>query len=182
MSSNYLWSNLQLINLSLYSFWDHIPPFSSQNKGIPLLNKVLNSLMNSLIWWLLEQGPTATRKATISEQESQRKLYLKRPRRESSTTTLKAAVKTGGLNYPHKGKGAMGRGIEDKGNKGSDQGSGAHTHDQRQEAWKTTESCSVTSKRQSKVQIGRLSQLGFLGYCWDRPTVLYQGETFEPPI
>ena len=29
-----------------------------------------------------------------------------RPRRESSTTALKAAVKTGGLSYPHKGKGA----------------------------------------------------------------------------
>ena len=55
----------------------------------------------------------------------------------------------------------MGRGIEDKGQKGSNRGSGAHTHDQRREVWKTTESCSVTSKRQSTVQIRRLSQLGF---------------------
>ena len=38
----------------------------------------------------------------------------------------------------------MGRGIEDKGQKGSDRGSGAHTHDQRREAWKTAESCGVT--------------------------------------
>ena len=36
-----------------------------------------------------------------------------------------------------------------------------HTHDQRWKLWKTTESYSVTSKRQFKVQIGRLSQLGF---------------------
>ena len=76
----------------------------------------------------------------------------------------------------------MGRGIEDKGQKGNNQGSGAHTHDQRREAWNTAESCSMTSKRQFKVQMCRLSQLGFLGYCWDRPTVLYQGETFGPPI
>ena len=76
----------------------------------------------------------------------------------------------------------MGQGIEDKGQKGSNQGGGAHTHDQCQEAWKTAESCSMTSKRQFKVQIRRLSQLGFLGYCWDRPIVLYQGETFGPPI
>ena len=30
-----------------------------------------------------------------------------RPREESSTTALKAAAKTGGLNYPHKGKGQI---------------------------------------------------------------------------
>ena len=58
-------------------------------------------------------------------------------------------MKTEGLNYPHKGKGAMGRGIEDKGQKGSDRGSGAHTHDQCQEAWKTTESCGVTESGSS---------------------------------
>ena len=76
----------------------------------------------------------------------------------------------------------MGQGIEDKGQKGSDRGSGAHTHDQRQEAWKTAESCSMTSKWQFKVQTHRRSQLGFLGYCWDRPTILYHGDTFGPPI
>ena len=57
----------------------------------------------------------------------------------------------------------MGRGIKDKGQKGSNRGSGAHTHDQCREARKTAESCSVTSKRKFKVQIGQLSQLGF----WD---------------
>ena len=41
-------------------------------------------------------------------------------------------------------KGATGRGIEDEGQKGSDRGSGACTHDQRREAWKTAESCGVT--------------------------------------
>ena len=80
------------------------------------------------------------------------------------------------------GEGAIGKGIKDKGQKGSDRGSGTHTHDQHREAWKTAKSCSVTSKWQFKVNIGQLSQLGFLGYCWDRPTVLYQGETFGPPI
>ena len=110
---------------------------------------------------VLEQGLAATGKAAISRQESQKKQYLKRSRRESSTTALKAASKTGGLSYPHKGKGVMVRGIEYKGQKGSDRGSGAHTHDQRREAWKTAESCSMTSKRQFKVQMRRLSQLGF---------------------
>ena len=38
-------------------------------------------------------------------------------REESSTTALKAAAKIGGISYPHKGKGAMGRGIEDVGQK-----------------------------------------------------------------
>ena len=78
---------------------------------------------------MLEQGPAATGKAAISGQESQKKQYRKRPRREISTTALKAVAKTGGLSYPRKGKGAMGRGIEDKGQKGSNRGSGAHTHD-----------------------------------------------------
>ena len=55
----------------------------------------------------------------------------------------------------------MGRGIKDKGQKGSDRGSGTHTHDQSQKSWKTAESYSVTSKRQFKLQIGQLSQLGF---------------------
>ena len=59
------------------------------------------------------------------------------------------------------GEGETGRDIKDKGQKGSDRGSGAHAHDQLRTLWKTAESCSVTSKRQFKVQIGRLSQLGF---------------------
>ena len=41
----------------------------------------------------------------------------------------------------------MGQGIEDKGHKGSNRGSGAHTHNQRREAWNIAESYSVTSKR-----------------------------------
>ena len=51
----------------------------------------------------------------------------------------------------------MGRGIEEKGQKGSDRGSGAHTYDQRQEAWKTAESCGVTQSGISST---------------DRPTVI----------
>ena len=43
----------------------------------------------------------------------------------------------------------MGRGIEDEGQKWSDQGSGAHTHDQRREAWKTAERCGVTKSGSS---------------------------------
>ena len=99
---------------------------------------------------LLEQGPSATGKAAIFGQESQRKQYLKRLRRESSTTALKVATKTGGLSYRHKGKGATGRGIEDKGQKGSDRGSDAHTHDQRRTPWKTVESCGVTGSGSPK--------------------------------
>ena len=48
----------------------------------------------------------------------------------------------------------MGQGIKDKVQKGSDQGSGAHTDDQHQKSRKTVESYGVTSKRQFKVQIG----------------------------
>ena len=44
-----------------------------------------------------------------------KKTVPERPRRESSTTALKATANTGGLSYPHKGKGATCRGIEDKG-------------------------------------------------------------------
>ena len=71
-------------------------------------------------WWLrdepqvsvrglLEQGPAATGKAALSGQESQRKQYLKRPRRESSTTAFKAAATTGGLSYPHEWKRSNGQ-------------------------------------------------------------------------
>ena len=55
---------------------------------------------------LLEQGPAATGKAATSGQGSQKKTVPERLRRESSTTTLKAVKKIGGLSYPHKGKGA----------------------------------------------------------------------------
>ena len=55
----------------------------------------------------------------------------------------------------------MGQGIKDKGQKGSDRGSGAHTRNQRRKLQKTEGSCGVISKRRFKVQIGQLSQLGF---------------------
>ena len=55
---------------------------------------------------MLEQGSVATRKDAISGQEIQKVTVPERPRRESSTTALKAVAKTGGLSYPHKGKGA----------------------------------------------------------------------------
>ena len=45
----------------------------------------------------------------------------------------------------------MGQGIKYKGQKGSDRGSGAHTHDQHQEAWKTTEICGVTESSSSSI-------------------------------
>ena len=91
---------------------------------------------------------------TVGTEKSKETTVPEQPRRESSTTALKAVAKTGGLSYPHKGKGATCRGIEDKGKKGSDRGSGAHIHDQRRTLWKTAESYSVTSKRQFKVHIG----------------------------
>ena len=43
---------------------------------------------------------------TIGTEKSRKTTVPERSRRESSTTALKAAAKTGGLNYPHKGKGA----------------------------------------------------------------------------
>ena len=57
---------------------------------------------------MLEQGPTATGKAATLGQGIQKKTVPERSRRENSTTALKAAAKTGGLRYPHKGKGATG--------------------------------------------------------------------------
>ena len=54
---------------------------------------------------------------TVGTKKSRKMTIPKQPRRESSTTALKAAVKTVGLSYPHKGKGAMGQGIEDEGQK-----------------------------------------------------------------
>ena len=115
---------------------------------------------------------TRKSKETIPEVAEKRAqpLHLRQRRRQEGSATL--------INR----KGELGRGIKYKGQKGSDRGSGAHTHNQHWEGLKIAESYSMTSKWQSKVQIGRLSQLGFLGYCWDRPTVLYQGETFGPPI
>ena len=95
----------------------------------------------------MEQSLAATGKDITLGQGSQIRKIPERPRRESSTTALKAVVKIGGVSYPHKGKGATGRGIEDKGQKWSDRRSSAHTHDQLREAWKTIESCSMTSKR-----------------------------------
>ena len=53
-------------------------------------------------------------------------------------------------------KGATIQGIEDEVQKGSDQGRGTGTHDQRREAWKTAESCGVTESGSSSI---------------DRPTV-----------
>ena len=50
----------------------------------------------------------------------------------------------------------MGRGIEYKGQKGSNRRSGSHTHDQPREAWNTAESCDVTESDSSST---------------DRPTV-----------
>ena len=44
----------------------------------------------------MEQGPIATGKDATSGQGSQRIIVPEQPRRESSTTALKAAVKTGG--------------------------------------------------------------------------------------
>ena len=41
----------------------------------------------------------------VGTKKSRKKTVPERPRRESSTTALKAVAKTGGLSYPHKGKG-----------------------------------------------------------------------------
>ena len=44
---------------------------------------------------------------TVGTEKSRKTIVPERPRRERSTTALKAVVNTGGLSYPHKGKGAM---------------------------------------------------------------------------
>ena len=70
-----------------------------------------------------------------------------------------------------KKKEQRGSSIEDKGqNKNSE---AMHsTHDQRREAWKTAESCSVTGSGYLKDREDRLSLIRVWVYCWDRPIVL----------
>ena len=41
---------------------------------------------------------------TIGIEKSKKTIVPERPRRERSPTAFKAVAKTGGLNYPHKGK------------------------------------------------------------------------------
>ena len=43
---------------------------------------------------------------TVGTKKSKRTIVPELPRGEISTTALKAGAKTGGLSYPHKGKGA----------------------------------------------------------------------------
>ena len=90
-------------------------------------------------------------------------------------------MKTGGISYPHKGKGATGRGIEDKGEKGSDRGSDAHTHDQRREAWKTVESCGVIERGSSSTDRPTLTVRVF-GVTIGIGPQCCNGETFGTPI
>ena len=75
-------------------------------------------------------------------------MYLRqRHRQEGSATLIKE-------------KEQRGQGIEDEGQK---QGSGAGTHGQCREAWKTTESSGVTESSYSKYTYVVCHQLGFLG-------------------
>ena len=55
------------------------------------------------------------------------------------------------------------------------------THDQRREAWKTTESCGVTDSGYFKVQIRRLSLVRVWVTVGTGPQCC-NGETFGPPI
>ena len=98
-------------------------------------------------WWL--------------EQEIQREIVLEAVEKRAQPLHLRQRRQQEGLATLMNGEGATGRGIKDKGQKGSDRRSGAHTENQRRRSRKTAESCSVTSKRQFKVHKGRLSQLGF---------------------
>ena len=43
----------------------------------------------------------------VGTEKSRKMMVPERQRRERSPTALKAAAKTGGISYPHKGKGAM---------------------------------------------------------------------------
>ena len=49
-------------------------------------------------------GPHSYRKNCYIGTRKSKRIVPERPRRESSTTALKAAAKTGGLSYPHKWK------------------------------------------------------------------------------
>ena len=64
-------------------------------------------------------------------------MYLRQRRRQEGLATL------------IKEKEQRGQVIEDKLQKGRDQGSGAYTRDQHREAWKTAESCGVTESGSS---------------------------------
>ena len=90
-------------------------------------------------------------------------------------------MKTGGLSYPHKVKGATGRGIEDEGQKRSDRGNGAHTHDQRREAWKTPESYGVTESSSSSTDRSTFIVRVFGATVGIGPQCC-NGKTFELPI
>ena len=99
---------------------------------------------------------------TVETEKSKKTTVPEWSRRESSTTALKAAAKTRGLSYPHKGKGATRPRRE-----------AVHsTHGQCREAWKTAKSCGATKSGYLKYRYGRLSLVRVLGYCWDKPTVL----------
>ena len=78
---------------------------------------------------------------TVGTEKSRKTIVPKRLRRESSTTALKAAAKTGGLSYPHKGKGDEAEVLKTKDRRREAVHS---THGQRREAWKTAESSGVT--------------------------------------
>ena len=57
---------------------------------------------------------------TIGAEKSKKTIVPERPRRESSPTAFKAAVKTVGLRYPHKGKrGNEAKVLKTKDRKGS---------------------------------------------------------------
>ena len=96
-------------------------------------------------------------------------LHLRQRRRQEGSATL---IK----------EGAMGRGIKDKVQKGSDRGSGAHTRDQCRKSWKTAGSYGVIGKAAVQSTERPTVTVRVFGYCWDRPIVLYHGETFGPPI
>ena len=103
--------------------------------------------------WGLKIAVVETRKSKEIVPEAVEKraqpLHLRKRRWQEGSATL--------IN----GEGAMGRGIKDKGQKGSDWGSDTHTRDQHRKSRKNAGSYDVISKRQFKVQIGRLSQLRF---------------------
>ena len=77
---------------------------------------------------------------TIKADKSKKTIVPEQPRRESSPTAFKAATKTGGISYPHKGK--MSNEAEVLKMKDR-KGTAPSTHGQRREAWKTAESSGV---------------------------------------
>ena len=116
---------------------------------------------------LLEQGPAATRKFSISKEESQRKQYPSDQEERAQTLHLRQWRRQEGSATLIKEKEQRAEVLKTKDSR--------KRHPYPRSEPGSVEDCRklwCDGKRQPTVQMCRLSQLGFLGYYWERPTVL----------